>query len=385
MMGEIERVLQEEQDGMVAFLADLVRAESPTSDRAAQAGAQRLLREAWEALGFRVTHRPGTVSGGSLLIEMQAAAGRPRQLLLGHCDTVWAIGTIQTMPLEIDGEMMRGPGVFDMKAGLTQMVFALRALRTLGLEPAVSPVVLINSDEETGSDESREPIERLARGVDRVFVLEPSLGREGRLKTARKGVAHYRLTTRGVASHAGLDPEKGRSAILAMAAAVQKLHAMADLPRGISVNVGVIAGGTRSNVVAAECRAEVDMRGLTLDAMARIDRQIQALRSEVDGVALVVEGGINRPPLERTAGNRRLWELAREIGREMGLDLEQGTAGGGSDGNLTSPFAPTLDGLGAAGDGAHAAHEFIYIDSLVERTALLARLLLAPPLGQPGE
>ena len=368
---------------MVAFLSDLVTAESPTSDKTAQKGPQRLLRAALEALGYRVELLPGEWSGGTLLARRSSGTMLPpTQLLLGHCDTVWPVGTLKTMPLVVDDQVVRGPGVFDMKAGITQIIFALRILQEQGLQPEVAPVVLINSDEEVGSGESRPHIERLAAGADRVFVLEPSLGPEGRLKTARKGVARYRLTARGVAAHAGLDPGKGRSAILAMARAIEELFAMNDFQRGISVNVGVVEGGTRANVVAATCSSEIDMRGLTIADMERIDRQILALESAVEGVALRVEGGINRPPLEKTAGNIALWELARKIGFRLGLELKEGTAGGGSDGNLTSLFAPTLDGLGAAGDGAHATHEFIFVDSLIVRTALLAHLLMAPALGR---
>jgi glutamate carboxypeptidase len=266
-----------------------------------------------------------------------------------------------------------------MKAGLTQMVFALKILQRLGEVPPVTPVVLVNSDEEIGSPESVDLIGRISRRVIRVFIPEPGMGEEGRLKTVRKGVSRFTLTVTGKAAHAGLDPEGGASAILEMSHLVQSLHAMTDLERGMTVNVGVISGGTRPNVIAPQATAEVDVRVLTGADADEVETRIRALSTTVPGTSLQVEGGVLIPPLERTSRNRALWEAARGAALDLGMVLEEGIAGGGSDGNTTSLFTATLDGLGPVGDGAHAAHEFLFVDKQVERCALLARLLLMEP------
>ena len=282
------------------------------------------------------------------------------------------------MPVvEVDGRL-HGPGTLDMKGGLTLIVFALRALRDLGLEPSVTPVILMNSDEEIGSPDSKRYVRLLARRVVRALVLEPSLGSQGKLKTARKGVGRYEVTVQGRASHAGLDPEAGASAIVELAHVIQRFHALNDPARGTTVNVGVIDGGVRPNVVAPLATASVDVRVASLEEARRLDAAVKAIQALTPGVAISVEGGVRLAPLERTPRNRRLWEAARALGDELGLGLEEATAGGGSDGNTTSLFTATLDGLGCVGDGAHAEHEHIVIDESVDRCALLARLLLAP-------
>lgn len=372
--------LQDAQEEMVAFLRELALAESPTTAPEAQARVQALLREPLEGSGFLVEVLPGQQSGGHLYAGRPQDEGRPRQLLLGHSDTVWPIGTVDEMPVAVRGPKMVGPGVYDMKAGLTQMVFALRALDELGLEPAVAPTIFVNSDEETGSDESTPHIRRFAADVERVFVLEPSLGAEGRIKTARKGVGRFDVVARGRAAHAGLDPEKGRSAILELSYVIQKLFALNDPAAGVNVNVGRVVAGLRPNVIAPEGRAEIDVRVPTQEAARRVEAAIYDLQPETPDVTLEITGAVYRPPLERTPRNRALWELARTFGRDLGLALQEGTAGGGSDGNTTSPLAATLDGLGAVGDGAHASHEFVYVDAMPQRAALLALLLLAPLL-----
>jgi glutamate carboxypeptidase len=260
-----------------------------------------------------------------------------------------------------------------------QGIFALKALRDLGLTPEVTPAFFIDSDEEIGSLEAIPRLERAARRMRRVFVLEPSLGPEGRLKTRRKGSLRFTINIHGRAAHSGLDPEKGASAILELARVIQRLYELADPERGITVNVGVVAGGLRANVVAPEARAELDVRVLTWEDALRLERTIQDLEAATPGTTLEVLGGIDRPPLEATPGNRRLWEAAQRRAAELGLTLAEGTAGGASDGSLTSRFVPTLDGLGAVGDGAHALHEHVLVDRMPERAALLALLLLEPP------
>ena len=377
--------LKDAEEEMVALLRELVLAESPTTSPESQERVHALLQERLRDLGFQVRLIPGQQSGGHLhAFRPQDSAGRPRQLLLGHSDTVWPIGTLQEMPVAVRGRKMVGPGVYDMKAGLTQMIFALCALHALDLDPTVSPTIFVNSDEETGSEESTPHIRRLAREVERVFVLEPSLGTEGKIKTARKGVGRFDIVAHGKAAHAGLDPEKGRSAILELAYVIQKLFALSEPAAGVNVNVGRVVGGLRPNVIAPEGRAEVDVRVPTQEAARRIETAIHTLQPETPGVTLEITGEVDRPPLERTPRNRALWQLALAVGQHLGLALEEGVAGGGSDGNTTSPLAATLDGLGAVGDGAHAAHEFVYIDTMPERAALLALLLLAPSLRQEG-
>ncbi|HRQ36528.1 MAG TPA: M20 family metallopeptidase [Chloroflexota bacterium] len=372
--------MEKHRPEMVDFLAALVLAESPSSEPEAQAGVQTLLREALTRLDYEVTHLPGQQTGGHLLARpRQSDPARPQQLLLGHCDTVWPIGTLREMPLKIEENVMHGPGVYDMKGGLTQMVFALRALRELGLPTAVTPLCFINSDEEIGSHESTAHIEALAQQVCRALILEPALGPTGKLKTARKGVANYQVVVHGRAAHAGLDPEKGVSAILEMAHIIQQLFALNDPANGVSVNVGIVQGGMRTNVIAPECAAWVDVRVPRQVDTERIDTAVSRLTPTLPGASLEISGGIGRAPLERTPRNRRLWAQAQAAGLRMGLELVEGMAGGGSDGNTTSRFTATLDGLGPVGDGAHARHEFVYLDKLVERATLLTLLLLAEP------
>lgn len=364
---------------MVAFVKELAVAESPTDVPASQSRARELLVSAWTEAGYRTRYIPGRETGGHLLfVPRERRRGAPLQLMVGHLDTVWPLGTLERMPIvEMDG-ILKGPGVFDMKGGLAQMMFAVRALQELDVPLPATPLVFVNSDEEIGSPESRPHVRRLARAAARAFILEPAFGPLGLIKTARKGVGHFQITVRGRAAHAGLDPEAGLSAILELSHVIQALHALTDPERGLSVNVGTIEGGTRANVVAAESRARVDVRAVTMEDAAWVTKAIHELRPAVEGVTLEVRGGFEIPPLERTRRNRVLWRQARAAGRELGLALGEVTAGGGSDGNTTSQYTATLDGLGPRGDGAHADREHVVVESLVERTALLAALLAAP-------
>jgi glutamate carboxypeptidase len=371
--------VRERREELVEYLRQLALVESPSTDHAAQAGVQRLLREGLESAGLRVRHLRGRGSAGHLFARTrQGAGGRPFQLLLGHTDTVWPLGTVDEMPVEVTGEVIRGPGVYDMKGGLAQLVFALRALRDLRLTLPAEPAVLVNSDEEIGSQDSTRYVRMLARRAARVFVLEPAAGPEGKLKTARKGGGRFEIEVLGRSAHAGLDPQAGASAILELSHVIQKLHALNDPERGITVNVGVIEGGYRPNVVAARAHAMVDVRVPTAKDVARVEYAISTIRPITPGTRLHVTGRIGRPPMTRTPANRALWEAVREAGWEMGLDLEETAVGGMSDGNTASRYAATIDGMGPIGDGAHAAHEFVSIEGLVERTALLANVLLLP-------
>lgn len=368
-----------QRDAMVEMLVSLVEKESPTDVVASQAAVQSQLSDALCELGFGVRHVPGRETGGHLFaVPEHRERGKPAQLLIGHSDTVWPLGTLETMPVVVENGHVRGPGTFDMKAGIVQGIFALRALRELGHQPPATPVWFINSDEETGSPESKRYVRLIAKHVARVFVLEPALGLVGHLKTARKGVGRFVVRVHGKAAHSGLDPTGGASAIHELMHVVQRLHAITDLERGVTVNVGVVRGGSRVNVIAAEAEAEVDVRILSASDGEAIAETIHAMRALTPGTSLEIEGGIQIPPLERTARNRLLWQAAAEAGGRLGMDLTEDISGGGSDGNTTSLYTATLDGLGPRGDGAHANHEHVEIESLVDRAALVAELLMSP-------
>jgi glutamate carboxypeptidase len=276
------------------------------------------------------------------------------------------------MPWRESEGKLYGPGVLDMKAGVVMAIEALQVLQTRGLDRPVT--LLLNSEEEVGSPFSRAITEKIALECEAVFVLEPAQGLA--YKTARKGVGHFQLHAQGVGAHAGVDFEKGHSAVLEMSKLVQKISAFSDLERGLTVNVGVMSGGTRSNVVAAECFAEVDVRIVKASDAKRVERMFYGLRTNDKACKLTVSGGINRPPMERKKGTIRLFELAKQHALALGIHLEEAATGGGSDGNFTAALGvPTLDGMGAVGAGAHAAHEHVVAKHLVERTALLAAMI----------
>lgn len=359
----------------------LVTIESPTDDKAAvdRCGAEFRRRAA--EIGMRVRIEPRTAAGDHSVVEI--GSGGPRILLVGHVDTVWPHGQIARMPLQRRDGKLSGPGTLDMKVGVTMGLVATRAVWDT-LAPASGRVaMLVTSDEETGSDTSRELIEQEALASDAVLVLEPALA-GGPLKTSRKGIGQYELTVTGVAAHAGVDPAKGVSAIREMARQVLALEALHDLERGVSVNVGVVSGGTRPNVVAERAQAVVDVRAPSKADAARVDEAMRALRAHLPGASLTVTGGFERPPMERSAGVAALYAHAQVAAAELGQTVAEGGTGGGSDGNFTAALGvPTLDGLGAIGDGAHALHEHVEIDKLVPRTALLATLIarLLSPAG----
>jgi glutamate carboxypeptidase len=371
--------LQAQRPGMVELLQRLALAESPSDNPAAVAAVLAMVTAELERAGLAVRRFRGHVSAGMLYGRPRArVAQRPLQLLVGHCDTVWPVGTVGQMPVQVDGEILRGPGVLDMKGGLVQMLYALRALQELGLRLPADCVVVINSDEEIGSPDSTPLIRRLARRAVRAFILEPAFGRAGKLKTARKASGGFTITIKGRPAHAGVNPEEGASAILEMSYQIQKLFALNDAARGITVNVGTIDGGLRPNVVAAEVRARVDVRVRTWQDAAEVEAAIRGLAPVNPKTTIQVEGGITQAPMEPVPRNQALWRLARTLGQRLGLELDQAAVGGASDGNTTSQYTATLDGLGAVGDGAHAYHEQAQIPQMVERCALLVLLILAP-------
>jgi glutamate carboxypeptidase len=371
--------LEQRREEMIALLQRLVLIESPNDAPAALRELLEILATELVSSGLSVRRIASRTSGGMLYARQTARPGKtPYQLLIGHCDTVWPAGTLRTMPLRTERDRLYGPGAFDMKAGLVQMIYALRALRELNLPAAANCKVVINSDEEIGSPDSTPLIRTLARRAERAFILEPAFGSTGKLKTARKAVGSFTLTIHGRASHAGVSPQEGASAILELSHQVQRLFALNDGARGITVNVGTIAGGTRSNVIAAEVRASIDVRARTLADAQEVEAAIRRLTPVDPHTTLGVDGRLNHLPMAPSARNQALWRLAQASGRRLGVELEETAVGGASDGNTTSQYTATLDGLGAVGDGAHAAHEQVELSRLVERTALLVLLLMAP-------
>jgi glutamate carboxypeptidase len=371
--------LRARQPEMIALCRELVECESPSHEPAAVARFAGLVADkiAGEA---RVRTLPGGRFGPHLQCEFDLpGGGKDGQILvLGHSDTVYPLGTLRIMPFrEADGRLW-GPGVLDMKAGIAFLIFATRALRELDLPVRRNVLLQLNSDEEVGSESSRALTEAEARQSVAVLVVEPGTGLEGKLKTARKGVGEYSLVVRGKAAHSGLDFNAGASAILELARHIEAIAAFSDPARGITVNPGVIAGGTRSNVVAAEARAVIDMRVPRHRDAAALDRKFRSLRPFDRRCTVEVSGGLNRPPMERKPGVVRLFRMAQRLAKELGVELEESVSGGGSDGNFTAAVgAATLDGLGGVGEGAHSPEESILTGRMADRAALIAKLLRA--------
>jgi glutamate carboxypeptidase len=366
---------------MVALLIELARRESPSVERESQREPFRVLAAELERIDYRVRAVPGGGAAGDHLYArpIHRERGAPRQLLIGHMDTVWPVGTLAGMPLHEEAGVLYGPGVADMKGGLVEIVFALRALHELELPPSVTPVVLVNTDEEIGSRSSTGVIRMLARGADRAFVLEAGEGADGRLKIARKGGGNFVVRIGGRPSHAGADRESGISAILELSHQVQRLFALNDPERGITVNVGTIDGGLRPNVIAPQATAIVDVRVPSATAAREVESALRGLEPVLPGATIEVEGGFHRPPMEPHEENRALLATAQRLARDLGFSVEDaGLVGGGSDANTTSLFTGTLDGLGPVGGGSHATDERVEVHHLPERTALLAALVLEP-------
>lgn len=369
---EILQFCEAHLEHTVQTIETLVRLESPSTDKAAVDRCGAVLVEMLREAGAQVDRLPQPERGDHIRARVHGD-GEPI-LILGHFDTVWPIGTLERMPVRRDGDRLFGPGTFDMKAGIAIALSAMTALHATRTRH--SPVVMLwTTDEEIGSATSRAAIEEEARNCRAVFVLEPALP-GGALKTARKGCGEFEVVVHGVAAHAGLDPGKGASAIHELAAQIAAIERLQDLPNGISVNVGIVSGGTRPNVVAETARAIVDARAPTRAAAEGIESAMRSLQPVNPRTRLMVSGGFERPPMERSPASRDLFARARAVASILGRDLGEGSAGGGSDGNYTAAAGvPTLDGLGAVGDGAHAAHEHVELTSLPWRAALLAGLL----------
>jgi len=367
--------LTSQQAAMGTMLRRLVEHESPSDDKAACDRMVEKLARDFAAIGGNTRLHMNKKAGNHLQADFAGPRGAKPVLIVGHYDTVYGLGTLKTMPYRETRERISGPGVLDMKGGIVQMYFAIAALQAVGMPRGVT--VMLVSDEETGSESSRPITERLAKKSAAALVCEPAAGEDGALKTARKGVGDYLLKVQGVAAHAGLDFEKGQSAILELARQIEAVCEFTDLKRGLTVSAGVVRGGTRSNVVAAEAEAEIDVRVTNQKDVERVAKLFGGLKAKNRKCTLTVTGGVNRPPMERSAGTAALFAKAERIAKELGFPLKEMAVGGGSDGNFTASIVPTLDGLGAVGDGAHASHEFIFADQLPRRAALLAGLIQA--------
>jgi glutamate carboxypeptidase len=383
---EAERRLayfEKRREAIVSTIRELVEIESPSDNKAAVDRVAEVVAEKFARLGGEVRFHRAKDFGSHLQVNFGGKAAKP-VLLLGHYDTVYPLGTLATMPCRVERNRLTGPGVLDMKSGIALMLHALAGLqewnsgnsggRSGGLLRPVT--VLLVSDEEVGSNSSRAITEALATRSAAVLVFEPSYGRSGAVKTARKGVGEYLVKVTGKAAHAGLDFEKGVNAILELARQIEEVSGFTELKKGLTVNVGVVSGGSRTNVVPAEAAAQVDVRIARLKDAAGIDKKMRRLRPFNRKCKVEVTGGVNRPPMERTAGVAALYAQASDIARELGWKLDEAAVGGGSDGNFTAGLGiPTLDGLGGVGDGAHAIHEHILISELPRRAALIAGLI----------
>ncbi len=362
---------------MTRTLREFTLAESPSTEKAAADRCAELIATEWRKRNVQVRLVPQKSRANHLRIEWRPSARKPvgQLLVLGHYDTVYATGTLRKMPFANRSGKLFGPGVFDMKAGIVQALFALDALQTANAAISKQIVFLWTSDEEIGSESSRKLLEAEARRSDAVFVLEPSFGPKGLLKTARKGVGEAELIVHGKASHAGLAPEQGVNAVHELALQISKIAEWNDLRRGITLNADIVAGGTRVNVIAEHARAAVDLRALRASDMRAIEKKLKSLKPILRGAKLEIRGGFNRAPLERKV-SAELFSRAKKLAAQMGMNIGECIAGGGSDGNLTAALGiPTLDSLGAVGDGAHSSHEHIIAKTMPERAALLAALL----------
>lgn len=370
---------QQRQPVMLRQLEELVSIESPSDTKTAVDQASQLVAGWLQTLGGKVRWHRQKHFGDLLEVRFQPARSKsePKKpiLLLGHLDTVWPMGTLAGMPFRVAKGRTFGPGIYDMKAGVVMAVHALAILRDAdALDAPV--IVLLHSDEEIGSPCSRALTEKVARECSAVFVLEPGQGLQGAYKTARKGVGDYAVHVHGVAAHSGVDFEKGHSAILEMARLIEKISSFTDLKIGLTVNPGTIQGGTRTNVIAADAHAEIDVRIARMRDAVRIEKLFRSLRPTDRACTIKISGGMNRPPMERSKGTVRLFRQANELAHELGFGLEEASTGGGSDGNFTAALGiPTLDGMGAVGEGAHATHECIFLEHLAPRTALLAAMI----------
>lgn len=366
---------KERSDDIAQTIGQLVEIESPSDVKQAVDRLGTILTGRFEELGGRVRIHPTEKYGNHLQVDFAGAQNSSPILLLGHMDTVYPIGTISRMPCREAKGRLYGPGVLDMKSGIALMLAAIEGLLSQGKLPRPVTVFLV-SDEEVGSPSSRKITESLAKKSSAVLVLEPAYGLNGAVKTSRKGVGEYTIRVTGKAAHSGLDFDKGQSAILELARQINAISNFVDPSHGLTLNVGVVRGGTKVNVVPGSAEALIDVRITRKADGARIDRKLRAIRPFNKKCRIEIRGGINRPPMERTVGVAALYKQAAKIAKDLGWILQEASVGGGSDGNFTTALGiPTLDGLGGVGEGAHAEHESVLISELPKRAALLAGLL----------
>jgi glutamate carboxypeptidase len=385
------RYFKKQQPKIVETIRQLVEIESPSDVKQAVDRLGTVLASRFAELGGRVHVHPAEKFGNHLQVEFKGAGRRsqkPNQkpdqkpvLLLGHMDTVYPIGTISKMPCHVAKGRLHGPGVLDMKSGIALALHVIEAMlqwsegKSVGKLPRPVTVLLV-SDEEVGSTSSRPITEALARQSSAVLVLEPAQGLQGAVKTSRKGICEYTMRVTGKAAHSGLDFEKGQSAILELAKQIGEVSKLVDLKHGVTVNVGKVSGGTRVNVVPAEASAAIDVRVRRMGDALRIDRKLRSLKPFNRNCRITISGGMNRPPMERTAGVADLYRKAALIADDLGWKLDEAAVGGGSDGNFTAALGiSTLDGLGGVGEGAHAEHESVVVSELPRRAALLSALI----------
>jgi glutamate carboxypeptidase len=373
------RFFTERKDAITETIRQLVEIESPSDNKPAVDQLGALLAGRFEKIGGHAKFHRAQDFGDHLQVDFSGTRGGKPVLLLGHMDTVYPMGTLSTMPCRVADARLWGPGALDMKSGIALILHAIEGLRTWHNDSVPRPVtVLLVTDEEVGSESSRRITESLARKSAAVLVLEPSYGIKGALKTARKGVGEYTIRVTGKAAHSGLDFDKGESAIVEMAKQITAISKLVDAKRGLTLNVGLVSGGTRTNVIPALATASLEVRVARMKDAAVIDRQLRTLKPFNRKCKLDIKGSVNRPPMERSAGVAMLYQKASEIAERLGWKLEEASVGGGSDGNFTASLGiPTLDGLGGVGEGAHATHESIIVSELPRRATLLAELIVS--------
>ena len=370
------RYCEERKGQIVQTIRELVEIESPSDNKQAVDKVSALLAAKFENLGGRVKFHKVMNFGDHLQVDFEGPRGHKPVLLLGHYDTVYPLGTLANMPWKNANGRLHGPGVYDMKAGIALMLLAIESSGARHGELPCPLTVFLVSDEEVGSDSSRRITEELAKKSSAVLVMEPSYGNKGAVKTARKGIGEYILKVTGKAAHAGLDFEKGQNAIVELAEQIRKIPKLVNRKIGLTLNVGLVQGGTRVNVIPAEASATLDVRITKAKDAKDIERKLRALKPVNRKCKVELSGGLNRPPMERTKGVAELYQKASAVAKELGWKLEEAAVGGGSDGNFTAALGiPTLDGLGAVGEGAHARHESVTIADLPKRAALLAGLI----------
>jgi glutamate carboxypeptidase len=384
-MDQVLTAVRRTQKEIIGFIQEMVECESP-SDDPASIGRFLDLFESKVSDIAKVKRIPGGRFGPHLQCEFELP-GKSKHgqiLALGHSDTVYPLGTLARMPFRNSKGRLYGPGVYDVKGGIAFFVYAIRVLRELEIDVPRKVILQLNSDEEVGSESSRPLTEKEALRSVAVLVLEPGQGPEGKAKTARKGVGDYTITVKGRSAHAGVDFTAGASAILELARQIERIAQLTNLNRGLTVNPGVIRGGTRTNVVAEHAEVEVDVRIARAKDGPYLDRKFKALKAIDKRCSIEITGGVNRPPMERTPAIASLFKRAQQLAAELGITLEESSTGGGSDGNFTAALGiATLDGIGAVGEGAHSPNENIFIDRIADRTALLAKLIQNPFI--PGQ